>query len=125
METTVPNKGCVRCGAPVPPDSLEGLCPKCLLAQGMIETTAEDSTPASGPESLVEIAPHFPQFQILALLGRGGMGVVYKARQPNLDRIIALKILPLAASQNPSFADRFSREARALAKLTHPGIVAI
>src|SRR5664279_3256359 len=51
------------------------------------------------------------------------MGMVYKARQPRLDRFVALKILPVDSAAHPSFAERFNREAKALAKLNHPGIV--
>src|SRR5437773_7909131 len=67
----------------------------------------------------------FPQLEILALIGKGGMGAVYKARQPALDRFVALKILPSQAASGPGFAERFNREARALAKLNHPNIVAV
>ncbi len=61
----------------------------------------------------------------MELLGKGGMGMVYKARQPHLDRIVALKILPRDAAKDPAFAERFQREAKALARLNHPNIVAI
>jgi len=70
-----------------------------------------------------EVAKKLPQFEILEMLGRGGMGVVYKARQRNLDRIVALKILPPLDALSPDFVARFSREARSLAKLNHPNIV--
>jgi serine/threonine protein kinase len=72
-----------------------------------------------------EVAKKLPQFEILELLGRGGMGVVYKARQIPLDRIVALKILPPVDALSPDFIARFTREARALAKLNHPNIVAV
>jgi predicted Ser/Thr protein kinase len=72
-----------------------------------------------------ELARHFPQLQILELLGKGGMGAVYKARQIKLDRLVALKVLPVEASRDPAFAERFMREARALARLNHPNIVTI
>jgi hypothetical protein len=62
---------------------------------------------------------------VLELLGSGGMGAVYKARQPGLDRLVALKILPPTANREPAFAERFTREARALARLNHPHIVAV
>ena len=75
-----------------------------------------------GPE---ELAPHFPQLEILELIGRGGMGAVYKARQPTLDRLVALKILPPGVAGDAGFAERFTREARALARLSHPNIVAV
>src|SRR5437867_10873145 len=72
-----------------------------------------------------ELAPLFPQLEILELLGQGGMGAVYKARQPGLDRLVALKILPPEAVRDPAFAERFGREARALARLNHPNIVSV
>jgi predicted Ser/Thr protein kinase len=72
-----------------------------------------------------ELAPHLPQLEILDLLGQGGMGAVYKARQRGLDRLVALKILPPEVNQDETFAERFIREARALARLSHPNIVAV
>jgi serine/threonine protein kinase len=77
------------------------------------------------PPSPEVIASFFPQLEILAFIGQGGMGAVYKARQPNLDRLVALKILPPSMDDDPGFAERFTREARTLAKLSHPNIVAI
>jgi serine/threonine protein kinase len=72
-----------------------------------------------------ELACHFPQLEILGLVGRGGMGAVYQARQPRLDRLVALKVLPPEAGRDPAFAERFTREARALARLSHPHIVTV
>src|SRR5438034_9028063 len=72
-----------------------------------------------------EIAPHFPQLEVVECLGRGGMGVVYKARQKSLDRMVALKLLAPEKVSDPAFAERFAREAQALAKLHHPNIVTI
>jgi predicted Ser/Thr protein kinase len=71
------------------------------------------------------LASRFPQLEILGLLGKGGMGAVYKARQQGLDRLVAVKILPPEISGDPTFAERFTREARALARLSHPNIVAV
>ena len=53
------------------------------------------------------------------------MGFVFKARQPKLDRFVAVKILPQTLALDPAFAERFQREARVLAKLNHPNIVTI
>jgi len=81
-----------------------------------------------GPFSLPHrdvLAALFPQLELLELLGHGGMGAVYKARQRGLDRMVALKILPPEIYANPNFAGRFAREARALAQLSHPNIVAV
>jgi len=76
------------------------------------------------PPPAEELAAQFPQLEIVELLGRGGMGAVYKARQPGLDRLVALKILPRQVGDT-TFAERFAREARALARLNHPNIVAV
>ncbi len=77
------------------------------------------------PPTPEEVAPLFPNYEVLEILGRGGMGAVYKARQISLDRIVALKLLPLEVSVDEDFADRFRREARALAKLSHRHIIAV
>lgn len=70
-----------------------------------------------------ELAVHFSDFEILELVGRGGMGVVYKARHLRLDRIVALKILPAEFCTDAVLSERFLREARTMAKLFHPNIV--
>jgi serine/threonine protein kinase len=77
------------------------------------------------PPTPQDLATVFPQFEIISFIGQGGMGAVYKARQKQLDRIVALKILPPSIGKDPAFAERFAREARAMAKLNHPGIVTI
>ncbi len=77
------------------------------------------------PPSPDDIAKNFPQLEILDCLGRGGMGVVYKARQPKLNRLVALKILAPEKGADPKFAERFLREAQALARLNHPNIVTV
>ena len=87
--------------------------------------SAHENKPRFTPPTVEELIPHFPQLEILAFVGQGGMGAVYKARQKQLDRIVALKILPPGIGDDPSFAERFAREAKALAKLDHPGIVTI
>jgi predicted Ser/Thr protein kinase len=69
--------------------------------------------------------PVIPGYEILGELGRGGMGRVYRARQSKLDRLVALKILPSETSRDSNFAERFTREARALAKLNHANIVTV
>ena len=105
---------------------LAGLDPADLLKQGVAEDTFMDGAPSSlNPPPVEELAPLFPQFEIFGLIGQGGMGAVYKVRQKELDRIVALKILPPAIGRSPAFASRFAREAKALAKLNHPGIVTI
>ncbi|MGL4401329.1 MAG: serine/threonine-protein kinase, partial [Luteolibacter sp.] len=112
---------------PIPPNPpLAGLDPADLLKQGAAEDTfMEGISPNFNPPPIHELAAIFPQFEILELIGQGGMGAVYKVRQRDLDRIVALKILPPAIGQSPEFSARFAREAKALAKLNHPGIVTL
>jgi serine/threonine protein kinase len=117
---------CPQCGTPLPTGALAGLCPACLLKMGAAADTVTDAKQkAFVPPGVAELAPLFPQLEILELVGKGGMGAVYKARQKQLDRIVALKILPPGIGDDPAFAERFAREAKALAKLNHPGIVTL
>jgi len=95
------------------------------LNLGTETSFAEDGPAVQAPMAPEEIAPHFPQLEILECLGRGGMGVVYKARQRSLNRLVALKLLAPERVNNPEFAERFAREAQALAALNHPNIVTI
>src|ERR1035437_10145077 len=117
---------CPQCGTPLSPGALAGLCPACLLKMGAAADTITDAKqPPFNPPTVAELAPLFPQLEILELIGKGGMGAVYKARQKQLDRIVALKILPPGIGHDAAFAERFTREAKALAKLNHPGIVTL
>ena len=83
------------------------------------------STRAFEPPTVSRLAELFPALQIIELIGAGGMGAVYKARQEGLDRVVALKILPEEFGHDVKFALRFTREARTLAKLNHPNIVSV
>src|ERR1035437_876489 len=117
-----PASTCPDCGAQLPPDSPQLLCPACLLRQALASRTiagADDKPSVSPPPSPEEIADKFPQFEITECLGRGGMGVVYKARQKSLDRWVAIKILPPERVGEEKFAERFAREAQTLARLNH------
>jgi tRNA A-37 threonylcarbamoyl transferase component Bud32 len=126
---------CLECATELPPDSPDGLCPQCLLKGGLSsaadhppEERKRGTTPYPGPFTApdpAELAVHFPQLEIVELIGQGGMGAVYKARQTKLDRLVALKILPSEWGKDPAFAERFAREARTLARLNHPNIVAV
>ncbi len=110
----------------MPVGALAGLCPGCLLAQGAVAESSDAGRAGRFvPPPLEGVAKLFPQLEILGLLGAGGMGAVYKARQPALDRIVALKVLPSHNAEGVNFAERFNREARALARLNHPNIVAV
>ncbi len=125
---------CPKCEASLPANAPNGICPKCLIQAGLLLDTnvlsdqkLEGTPPNSQfvPPTPLELAPKFPQLEILELLGRGGMGAVYKARQPRLDRIVAVKILPPEVGSDLAFAQRFEREAKALAKLSHQNIVSV
>ena len=106
--------------------SAAGLCPRCAADFLQAEPTEIPGESHSfSPPRPEELAQLFPQLDIIELIGRGGMGAVYQARQKELDRMVALKILPPGIGQDSGFAGRFAREAKALAKLNHPGIVTI
>ncbi|MAG93032.1 MAG: hypothetical protein CMJ48_04715 [Planctomycetaceae bacterium] len=125
-------KTCPQCGADLPADAPSGICPNCLMRAGFESEQDGGSASEMNPTTLTsgfvppepeDLAEFFPQLEILELLGKGGMGAVYKARQPELDRLVAVKILPPEIGADPAFAERFTREARALAKLSHQSIV--
>jgi len=83
------------------------------------------NAPLNEDDTLEAVQKLFPGLEIVEMIGCGGMGIVYKARQIHLDRLVALKLLRAKCSGDPSLSERFTREARALAKLTHPNIVGV
>jgi len=124
---------CPTCRHPIPADAPAGLCPKCLVDQALgndlgnsilAETTGIFPISADVPTA-AEVDRLVPDLDVLELIGHGGMGVVYLARQPNLDRKVALKLLSPRFVADPTFAERFGREARSLARLSHPNVVGI
>ena len=130
-----PERTCPACQRPLPVNAPGGLCPECLLRGGLgthaeidPASTAHDArgrSPRFVPPPVEEISDSFPQLKVLEFIGQGGMGAVYKAKQTQLDRVVALKILPPDMGDDTAFAERFAREAKAMAKLSHPGIVTI
>ena len=129
MDTT---KICSGCQEPLAPNAPDGLCPACLMKAGLgtgidigSDSDAEGARTRFVAPTLEELVKPFRELEILAFIGQGGMGAVYKARQKALDRVVALKILPPGIGGDPSFAQRFAREAKSLAKLNHPGIVTL
>lgn len=118
---------------PAPDPSASPLPEEDAYASGMQtrKMTPSQMPGASGgsgqwqPPSVEEATQLFPNYEVLGLLGRGGMGAVYQARQIQLDRLVAIKLLPLEISADADFADRFRREARAMAKLQHPNIITV
>ncbi len=105
---------CARCGVRLDATPMDGMCPGCLLRAGM-----------SAPFPEADLRRLFPELEVRELVGRGGMGSVYRARQVRLERDVALKLLPPGLADQPGFAERFTREARALARLSHPNIVTV
>jgi serine/threonine protein kinase len=124
---------CPRCQGDVSVDAPEGLCPECLLHQALQGQAASPDQPDERRSPFPvfvappahELAARFPQLEILALVGQGGMGAVYRARQTKLDRLVALKVLPPEVARDGAFAERFTREARSLARLNHPNVVTV
>ncbi len=111
---------CPTCHTLIPENAPGGFCPLCLLRDAETPHSHDSAVPP-----IEKIAAAFPQWEILELIGRGGMGFVYKVRQPSLDRTVALKILSPELGRDPAFAERFAREARTLGKLHHPNIVTV
>ncbi len=108
-------------------NGLGGLNPDELFARGMqsVKMTGAGGLTTWEPPSTAEAAALFPGYEILEIVGRGGMGAVYRSRQLALDRIVAIKLLPLEVSVDRDFAERFKREARTMAKMNHPNIVSV
>jgi tRNA A-37 threonylcarbamoyl transferase component Bud32 len=127
MNESLPTNRCPHCNATLPAEAPQGLCPRCLLLGVAAPTEAGTITsdPRPSPPDVDTLAQAFPQLDSIEFIGQGGMGCVFKARQKQLDRIVALKILPDSLARDAAFADRFAREARALAALSHPNIVTV
>lgn len=101
------------------------VCPACLLQQGMRSSTAMDGLQSWSPPPIERLKDAFSSLEFERLLGQGGMGAVYKVRQTELERPAALKVLPEIVSDDAGFKERFLREARLLASLSHPHIVTV
>jgi len=123
-------KRCPRCGGAFAPDPIEGelsgMCPKCLAALLRTDPGAPPVTSATRMEAFqapFKAGAVFHGLEIVELIGTGGMGVVYKARQTSLGRQVALKLLGPAFAASPEFTARFEREAKVLASVSHANIV--
>jgi serine/threonine protein kinase len=111
---------CSHCQAPLGAEAR--YCPACGKALVSTETAAQDSSPLKSALIGRELAG---RFRILAKLGEGGMGAVYRGEQMSLKRAVAVKLLKPELSQNEQLLRRFSTEAEAVAKLDHPNTVKV
>jgi len=118
------NRICRHCRAPIESGFAE--CANCLFQLAADVGTVERacSTAFDVPD-LDRLAALMPDLEFIELIGRGGMGAVFKVRQPRLSRLAALKVLPPERAADPAFVERFFREAQALAQLSHANIVDI
>ncbi|MFH1228231.1 MAG: protein kinase [Planctomycetota bacterium] len=113
---------CPKCGKTM---AASGACPRCLADFAMSDTDAGKKAESPSDEPILPNDSFIGPYKIAGLIGRGGMGTVYKAYQSSLDRFVAVKVLPAKLSSDPEFLKRFNREAKALARLSHPNIVPV
>jgi serine/threonine-protein kinase len=114
---------CPKCGATVFADAPQGVCSVCLFRTGLASLDNEDDE-AFEP-TVARMLKDFGDYELLQEIGRGGQGVVYRARQKSLNRIVALKVIGLAHWATEAHVKRFRLEAEAAARLNHPCIVPI
>src|SRR6266478_8766022 len=113
------SRTCNACGHTLPADAPGGLCPVCLRREFLSDEPEISTAPPLKPGDV------FGDYELLSEIARGGMGIVYRAHQRGLDRLVALKLIGSRHESSPEFVARFETEARSAASLDHPNVVPI
>lgn len=116
---------CATCGSVMSIEAPEGLCVRCLLGAVLVPETQRELDPLASPSEMLLARRHFGAYELLEEIGRGGMGIVFKARQSRPDRLVALKVVASGELSSPQLIERFRREAEAAGGLNHPNLVSI